>query len=207
MIVMPANNTGSKLRALAARYPGRIGHIYSPKGFRTDRDQWTLYALDNGRFKSTTEGVPWDERQFLKMCERAAECGVFPQWVVVPDVVGDADGTRREWDRWAPRLEQFGFTLAMAAQDGMSPADIPEDVVCFLGGTTGWKRRSIWRFCDECERVHVGRVNTERWLWECDRAGAESVDGTGWYHHKQFAQLERYMRESARGEYPLLLFE
>jgi len=33
--------------------------------------------------------------------------------------------------------------------------------------------------------IHVGRVNHERELWQCDLAGATSVDGTGFVRNER----------------------
>jgi len=54
-------------------------------------------------------------------------------------------------------------------------------------------------------RVHVGRINGEKGLWECHEAGAESCDGTGWFRggntegNKQLQMLLRYLEESTNG--------
>ena len=196
MIVMPSNNGKIEVGYLAGKYPGRVGWLLSPDGWRTPKP-FLPYAVDNGRFK----GESWVEADFLKHLDRAGNCDLKPRWVVVPDVYADRDATLREWDVWAPRIEPLGFTLAMVAQDGMTAADIPAGVVCFIGGTTLWKRRNLYRLCEELPRVHVGRINTGRWLWHCHRAGAESCDGTGWFRgdHKQTAGLYRYLERASNG--------
>ena len=48
-LVMPANNTSRFLRRLARRYPGTIGHLFSP-GAQRAPFPCTPYALDNGCF-------------------------------------------------------------------------------------------------------------------------------------------------------------
>lgn len=200
MIVMPANNSKIEVGYLAGKYPGRVGWLLGPNGWRSPKP-WLPYAIDNGRFIATTQGKEWDEAAFRKILDAAGET-VAPLWVVVPDVVGDRDGTLREWDAWAPLLVACGFRLAMAVQDGMSPSDVPKEAaVVFVGGTTTWKRRTLWRWCDEFPRVHVGRINTEKWLWVCHEAGAESCDGTGWFRgdDKQLAGLYRYLERSHAG--------
>jgi hypothetical protein len=85
----------------------------------------------------------------------------------------------------------------------MTPQDVPSDAdVIFVGGSTDWKRRTMSMWCEVFDRVHVGRINTERWLWECDEAGAESCDGTGWFRGRQ-AQLDgllSYLSRSRQGQ-------
>jgi hypothetical protein len=198
MIVMVANNSGWDAGVLYGRYPDRVGHLYSP-GAERRPNFMPPYALDNGRFAA--RGGGWDEVAFLRLVETH---GSAARWVVVPDVVGDRDGTLREWGNWAHRLN--GLTLALAVQDGMTAADVPvEASVIFVGGTTIWKRRTLFYWPAHFPRVHVGRINTERWLWECDHAGVESCDGTGWLRgdKRQFRGLERYLDRCARGIGPI----
>ena len=204
MMVMPANNSSCLVGWLAGTYPGRLGHLYSPGGFRGPYE-FLPYALDNGRYIATTQGTGWDEATFLGMVERAMASGHEPGWILVPDAVADRDETLREWDRWAHRLAAYGRPLAFAAQDGMTFEDVPrEAAVVFLGGSTEWKRRGIWPWCQAFPRVHVGRINTDTWLWECHAAGAESCDGTGWMRgdKRQLAGLMTYLRRSADGKGP-----
>jgi len=195
MIVMVANNSGWDAGVLYGRYPDRVGHLYSPGAGRKPNFM-PPYALDNGRFAA--RGSDWDEAAFLKLIEsHGADC----RWVVVPDVVGDRDGTLREWAKWAPRLT--GLTLAMAVQDGMTAADVPTEAsVVFIGGTTIWKRRTLFYWPAHFGRVHVGRINTEQWLWRCDDAGVESCDGTGWLRgdKRQFRGLHRYLERRSLGQ-------
>lgn len=207
MIVMPANNSKLHVGYLAGKFPGRLGHLYAPDGFRGPYE-FLPYALDNGKFSVWARGKEWDEAGFIALLERVAACEQKPRWVVVPDVVGDAIGTLREWDRWEPRLRPYGFPLACAVQDGMVPETVPSGAdVVFIGGTTTWKRQTLWRWCRSFPRVHVGRINTERWLWECHKAGAESCDGTGWYRGDdiQLRGLVRYLTRSHDGLGPAQL--
>src|SRR5690606_19465502 len=86
-----------------------------------------------------------------------------PRWLLVPDVVADRDATIARWREWEPKLRPFGFPLAFAVQDGMTAEDVPADAdVIFVGGTTDWKWRTVWRWCHDFPRVHVGRVNGYR---------------------------------------------
>ena len=180
MIVMPANNTGLAVGWMAGRYPGKIGHLFSPGAQRGpfSREFDIQYALDNGAFAA---GDNWQESSWFQLLDWAKLSGQRPLWCLVPDVVGDRLRTLRRWDIYAPQAEKYGWPLAFAAQDGMTPADVPPGAsVVFIGGTTEWKWRSVAEWCKAFPRVHVGRVNTYRRLWQCHDAGAESCDGTGW---------------------------
>lgn len=179
--MMPANCTGGWVRDLLAKYPAHIGHLLGPGGWRTPFPE---YALDNGRYTATTKGEPWDEAAFWLVCDRAAAHAIPPRWVVVPDVVGDARATLTLWADWAPRLRATypGWHLALAVQDGMTAEMVQTDAdpeLVFVGGSTAFKWSTLGHWVGHFARVHVGRVNAHKRLWECRRAGAESVDGTG----------------------------
>ncbi len=131
------------------------------------------------------------------MCEKAKRAELKPRWVVVPDVVADPVATLSRWIEWAPRLKSFGWPMAFAVQDGHTRADIPKNAdIVFVGGTTEWKRKMIYHFASNFPRVHVGRINTERWLFHCLDCGVESCDGTGFFRgdQKQLAGLERVLK-------------
>lgn len=200
--VMPANSGKALVHYLAGRHPGALGHLYSPGGQRGPFP-WLPYALDNGAFPAWEHGRPWDEAAYVGLLDWAAAADARPLWALVPDVVADRDATLRSWERWAPRIaSDYGFPLAFAAQDGMTPADVPgEAEVVFVGGTYAWKWESAPRFCAERPRVHVGRVNSPRRLWQLLQWGAESCDGTGWNmgDETQTQGLVRFLDEQHRG--------
>ncbi len=190
--------------------------LFSPAG-RGNPEQLP-YALDNGAYTAFVKGLPFDTKGFLSLLEWATAFPSGPSWVVVPDCVGDAVATFEQWNHWEPRLRPTGTPLALAVQDGMSPQTVRRyanpDVI-FVGGTTLWKWQTVWNWCHEFLRVHVGRVNVERRLWQCDKAGAESCDGTGWFRgngvnadgtaktrHQQLRGLLRYLIRSDRGQGP-----
>jgi hypothetical protein len=178
---MPGDNTGINVGWLAGRYPGQVGHLYSPRPRRNPSGpfEYLPFALDNGSFAG---GESWDQSRWLALLDWAKLSGFRPLWALVPDVVGDRSGTLRRWNSYAPRLSEYGWPLGFAVQDGMTPNDVPSQAtVVFVGGSTRWKWRSLQTWCKEFRRVHVGRVNSYRRLWECHDAGAESCDGTGWF--------------------------
>lgn len=193
MMVMPGNDRGAWWGYLAGKYPGRIGSLISPGRWKTPTP-FAPYALDNGAFTG------FNEQKFNSLIERARRVKP-PLWVLVPDCVGSKAETLALWRTWEPRLRQLGWPLAMAMQDGMTPNDFLGEIaeVAFIGGTTAWKWRNLkmWRGL----RFHVGRVNTERHLWQAHEAGAESCDGTGWFRdaHQELPGLINYLEQSTNG--------
>lgn len=191
MIVYVSNNSGWKARELAATYPGKVGHLYSPDGMIGPFQEFP-YALDNGCFKR------WDKTAFFRMLDRVSTCDIKPLWVAVPDVVYKAGATVAKWHYWRDRVASYGIPLAFVAQDGHTPESVPSGAqVVFIGGSTEWKREAAPIFCRYFDRVHIGRVNTKKWLDYFADAGAESVDGTGYFRgdKKQLQGLEDFLRE------------
>lgn len=190
-MVLPSNNTGSVVRDLATRFPHRVGSLMSPGGWRTP---FGAYALDNGAFSSFRNGTPFDEDAFFALILDVAGYlgagGGQPMWIAVPDVVGNREATIEAWSSWHARLVKYGWPLAFVVQDGMMPDDVPvfADVV-FVGGSVRWKWQTVPMWAGEFPRVHVGRVNSPMALWQLQKLGVESCDGTGWLRGDQ-VQLE-----------------
>lgn len=200
---MVANNSAGCVHFLAGRYPGGIGHLYSPGGERGPYD-WLPYALDNGAFGAFRTGAAFNADRWRRLLQWAAtriQSGAAPPlWVLVPDVVANAEATLEAWERYAPEATAYGWPLAFAAQDGHCAEDVPEaGAVVFLGGSTTWKRRAIRPWCARFPRVHVGRINGYHGLRYCAAAGAESCDGTGWLRgdQRQLGGLRRFLAEQA----------
>lgn len=180
-MVLIANNSGKEARRLADTFPGRIGHIYSPGGQRGPFPEFP-YALDNGAFPAWQKNIPFDDDAFRRHLDWAADARHPPLWVAVPDVVGDAERTTESWYHWLPIVQPYGFPLAFVVQDGHTIGDVPSAAqFVFVGGTTEWKRNTAAMWCNAFPQVHIGRVNTEKWLWHYHRLGAVSCDGSGWF--------------------------
>ncbi len=181
MMIMPSNNTSGLTHYFAGlckenpdKYKYKIGLLISPDGWRKP-PYYMPYALDNGCFTG------WKPKEFMGMLYKARTIKNKPLWVVVPDVVGDAEATLNLWHEWKTRVQSFGFPLAFACQDGIEPKDVPLDAECaFIGGTTDWKIKNAHRFKGVCNLLHIGRVNSLVRLKWAHRIGADSIDGTGW---------------------------
>lgn len=198
---MPSNNGKIVVGYLAGRYPGRIGWLLSTDGGWRNPYSWLPYAVDNGAYPAYTNNRPWNESAFWVRLSQCHAIEQQPLWVVVPDVVTNRKATLEMWDRYAPHVRKLGFRTAFACQDGMTPADIPDDAdVAFVGGSFKWKWANLERFCKAHPRVHCARVNSKRLLWLAHIAGAESCDGTGWFRgdKRQLNGLFEYLAESSQ---------
>jgi hypothetical protein len=179
---MVSNIGGNDIGALAERYRGSLGHLYSPGA---QRGPWEFlpYGLDNGAYAMWTRNLDWKEAPWLRLLDWAAKQEQRPLWAVVPDSVADRDGTIERWWRYVGAVRERGIRPAFAVQDGMTFDDVPsDDCVLFLGGTTGWKNAAIAPWCSHFPgRVHVARVTEGKRLRASYEAGAVSVDGNGWH--------------------------
>jgi len=183
MMVMPANHSSPTVHYWAGAFPGRIGWLIGPTAMaKTKFRKWIPFALDNDAFSAWTSGEPWNESTWLEMLKDVNRSGFKPLWALVPDVVADKEATLEKWRKYSPTVAEFGYPLAFAVQDGMTPHDVPRNAeVVFVGGTTEWKWRTATIWVSNFPRVHVGRVNSLQRLWDCEKIGIESVDGTGWF--------------------------
>lgn len=198
---MPSNNSGIQVGYLCGKFPGRLGWLIGPGGWRQP-PSWMPVALDNGAYSAWEHNTRWDESAWLELVAEAMDV-CRPIWAVVPDVVADRDATLASWDKWAPFMQaEFpGLPLAIAVQDGMTPDDVPSEAkTIFIGGSWQWKWRNLTMWTKAFPgRTHVARVNTNRQLWMSDRAGAVSCDGTGWTRggEARIKPLESYLQMSS----------
>jgi len=190
MLVMVSNHVSWRTHYLQGRYGGLA--LLLPPCRLMGPYPHLPYAVDNGAFPAWKNGEPWDEDTFVKSLDWVAEQQLLPRWIVVPDVVTDPEGTFEAWEEWAPRLRRLGVPLALAVQDGMTPAEVyarADPEVIFVGGSRDWKLATRREWAKRFPRVHVGRVNGVRDLLACRQLGVESVDGTGFFRGRR-KQLE-----------------
>lgn len=181
MRVLCSNDSSKAFRAMAKQYPDKLGWLMGPRHWKKPLEH-VPYALDNDAFTAWKEGEKFDTDAWLRMIDKAFCHPIKPMWALVPDVVGNRDGTLEMWSRHWRTVFDAGFELAFAVQDGMTFVDVPADAsVIFIGGTTLWKWRSASQWCRNFARVHIGRVNSLEKLWIAQRVGAESCDGSGYF--------------------------
>jgi len=206
---MPACSSGWIWHCLA-RETGRIGHLYSP-GDQRGPWPWMPYALDNGAFSCWNQkNNAFDENKWIgketawrNMIMWADSAPIKPLWAIVPDVPGNSKETIMRWNKYAPDVLASRIMLAIAVQDGMTPAavrqmEIQPDVIA-VGGSTEWKWNSIEIWTKEFPRVHLLRCNSPTKLDYLESLGVESCDGTGWNRgdRTQTQGLEEWCRSRA----------
>lgn len=175
---------------LCRKFPERTGWIVGPRWWSIPPDGVAV-ALDNDAYQSFSNGTEYDFQSWLIFLKKVKESGVHPLWAIIPDVVGDSKKTIEQWNIFCREVsENYGWNTALAVQDGMTRNDVLRlkfrpDII-FVGGTTSYKWDTAHLWCRDFPRVHVGRVRSKR-LPYCQRIGAESCDGSGWF------------RESVRG--------
>jgi hypothetical protein len=174
LFVSGATSTSRRYRRVGELIVPTAGN--APDTLRLEVGRW---AMDNGAYSG------FDADLFMQMLERfygRKGC----RFVAAPDAVGDAHQTMLHWPFWSRVIRGIGFVPALVAQDGVGVADVPwrEIGALFIGGLTEWKlgptaaqlvafakARGTW--------AHMGRVNSQRRIWEAARMGCDSFDGSG----------------------------
>ena len=135
------------------------------------------YGLDNGAF------TEFDSRTFTRMALKAKDDPLC-DWIVMPDMVGDAGSTSALFDHWVQELD-LTEKRAYALQDGATLGIVPFDKIecLFIGGTDHFKEsRRCMEIVEQAKQleiwVHVGRGNTPRRIVYWDGI-ADSFDGSG----------------------------
>jgi len=166
-----------------------VGHLVVPRQWNDPAtlDLSVPWAMDNGAFSGFDEGA------YMRMLERYQPYQGYPgyqtcRFVTAPDVVGDAAATLARWSFWSRLLRGLGWIPAFVAQDGLTPERMPNlkdgRGALFIGGTTEFKESEYVRgLCGYAKSrgiwVHWGRVNGKRRYELALKAGADSIDGTG----------------------------
>jgi hypothetical protein len=142
------------------------------------------------------------------MLDRLHHVGGRCLFVTVPDVVGDALATARQFERWWTAPARRGLPVALVAQDGLQDMGRwlstawPRIYALFIGGSTAWKlgpaaralvreakSRALW--------IHMGRVNSLKRIAYAAEIGCDSIDGTGWMRWRNIRLPEGLQAVSA----------
>ena len=192
MRIYLGNHSSLEFGYLQGKY-GNMGWLLSPKSLpKTKLRSFIPVAFDNDAY-SVKEGEEWNEEAWYSMLSKMEKDKVTPEFVLIPDVVGDKRRTLENFFVYREAVSRRGWPVAMAVQDGMVPQDVPCTVdVIFVGGTTSWKWKSLPMWTQAFPRVHCGRVNSLEKLKLCKELGVESVDGTHWF---RFRKPEEYLQD------------
>lgn len=168
-----ATASGPQVRDAMAT--GLLGQMVTPDAGNRVVDG-TRWAIDNGCFAAR-----WTPERWLATLDRHQHLAADCLFVVVPDVVADAQATNERWARWHGAARNRGYRTAYVLQNGAT--SFPPCSAVFIGGDTPWKlgvearalvaeakARGLW--------VHMGRVNSLRRLRYAAALGCDSVDGT-----------------------------
>lgn len=193
----------------AGKYPGSVGVLIGPSyGKKVPVDKWMPFALDNDAFTAWRDHKPWDEKAWRVMLQWIRMTRLTPLWAAVPDVVANREATLENWEVYREEIKSLGWPVAFCVQDGMRLGDVPSDAdVVFVGGSDRWKFPNLTMWTENFPRVHCARVNAPEMFEACERAGCESIDGTGWFREPsrqdKVPALERFI-EGHRNQTPEL---
>ena len=178
-----ADSSLAKAREAAPSFDHRV----MLSDFLTDRTD-VNYALDNGAFVCWSRGEHWllsgRAEKFVRQLHRSREKPVQPDFVVLPDVVMDAEQTTRRSELWATIIrEEFGldYPLYVAVQSGMDVewalgfAETVDADGIFVGGDMDYKKRVTPELAETEYPIHVGRPGDLVWA---HHVGVDSVDTT-----------------------------
>jgi len=192
--------TGAKNKVICADLEsGMMGLLQTPAtAYQLGGVQ--TWAMDNGCF---TEKYPGDDA-YLATLDKYDEHRDRCLFVAAPDVVGDGPATLALFPTMAARIKQRGWPVALVAQDGMTPDQIPwRDVDwLFVGGSTEWKMglaaaRLITAAVDRGVKVHAGRVNSAKRFAYFAALGCDTADGTflAFGPEQNAPQIRAWMRQ------------
>lgn len=161
----------------------RLGLMVQPRSSLDAKiPAFSCWAADNGAYGAWARDVPFDVAQWARWLGALPHGALF---AVVPDAVGDHDGTLALWRRHLPTVLEAGHPPAFAMQNGCTPGGVPWDDLdaVFVGGDTAWKlSRTAGYLVDmahACGKwVHMGRVNSTKRYLRALAMGCDSTDGT-----------------------------
>lgn len=162
---------------LARHRTPHLGVLSSPARWYRDVDGWP-WAADNGAFGE------FDPDAYVRMLDGITELPTRPLFVTCPDVVGDAAATMALFADWVCVLAVRDLPVALAAQDGLDPGDVPWDALdaIFVGGTNAYKlgedaAELVRLALERGKHVHWGRVSSLMRFRYVKSIGGHSCDG------------------------------
>jgi len=198
--------TRPKLRKARQLAPSHVfGVTWTPSDRRLNE---IPFFVDNGAFTSS-----FDPGEWTTLLDQLEGYSYGPDFVVLPDVYNDAEGTMERHRQWASEVLDRGLPPAAVIQPGMPVetqvhlADrIGADFV-FVGGETRWKRAHGSEIVEHAHDrdicVHIGRPDGEEglpWAYKigADSADTSTIDQNGYWHYLE--RLEEVTEGHSKGE-------
>ncbi len=179
------------------------------------------FIFDCGMFAYHMKNEAFDDKLFLKRLDTLYVSGQTPEFVVLPDTIGNWEATKESTFRWLNILtERFGdrFSYAMVLQEGCTKEELdtildfsPEIKWLFVGGKSnfaGFGKKKVkareWKF-DFAEeaipvakkhgvKVHIGRVSSIAKVRMATALKADTMDSSmPNFSPQQFDRYERGM--------------
>jgi hypothetical protein len=189
------------LRKCRERAPSHsFGRVWTPDNNRPG----SSYIVDNGAFTSSFDAGEW-----VDLLDKAESHPWPPDFVVLPDVYGDAEGTLERHREHVDAVLSRGLRPAAVMQPGMNEEvqvrlaeRIGADVI-FVGGPNRWKRTMGEQIVDAAHKrgmaVHIGNPGVPNGLrWAC-RIGADSLDTSSVVASEAYYHLDELEGGSSRG--------
>lgn len=163
------------------------------------------YFLDNGCYAANLNDELWESDDFLRrLGEIPEKMPRDPDFVVVPDVPGEADATFERSLLYVREVREFGYPYLLPVQDGVgiknaiSLADAIGAAGIFIGGSNEWKRYNTRRFVKRARErdlwVHVGSPPDLLWA---GGIGVDSVDTTSIVRNEDWHKLRRLEQQDS----------
>ena len=169
------------------------------------------YILDNGAYAAAMNDETWDPEPFLtRLAQILDRMPRPPEFIVLPDVRGDAAASVGRSRSWARRLTQLGYDYptALPVQDGLDPAEavaVAEEVgaeTLFIGGSDAWcvaNAAEIVRAAHIADlQAHIGRPMDLTWA---EAVGVDSVDTTSIVRNEAYARLRAFEEQTTVAEF------
>jgi hypothetical protein len=156
------------------------------------------YILDNGAYSASLSGDAWDPSEWFKLLRKAHDQPLEPDFVVLPDVYGDAEDTRLRHERYAQLVRSHGYDYYAVVQPGLpveSQVRFAEAISAsgiFMGGPEDWKREVADVVRRESEKralqLHVGQPGNLGWALD---VVVDSMDTTSIVVNDAWGRLSR----------------
>ena len=200
------------------------GSMETPEMFRNTKKMH--FILDNGMFSYFHRGVAFDDKLFVKRLDTLFKDNITPEFVVLPDVIGNWEETKKSSISWLHRLlERYDdrFDYGIVLQEGCTTDDLedifqnyPEIKWIFIGGKSKFngfgkpmEKGPEWKFTfgekaipvarKYGRKVHVGRVSSIRKVNMSAALGADTMDTSQPnFSPEQFERFERGLKNLKR---------